>query len=134
MSLSGSVTCVAPMVARASKGEYDDLSGPAIEGFLKEALTSKWAIERRLVEDDRDSIEAALVDLICPRISSLMISNLAGLFVRWDRLNVHKLSISAEFWFVIFPCVSRVKHFAGPNVLVPFQRWVPAGFGFASFC
>tara|TARA_B100000686_G_scaffold348238_1_gene438757 strand:- start:898 stop:1449 length:552 start_codon:yes stop_codon:yes gene_type:complete len=49
---------------RASKGEYEDLSGPAIEGFLEEALTSRWEVERRLVEDDRDSIEAALIDLI----------------------------------------------------------------------
>ncbi|GIS50421.1 MAG: hypothetical protein Ct9H90mP24_7130 [Methanobacteriota archaeon] len=49
---------------RASKGEYDDLSGPAIEGFLEEALTSEWEVERRLVEDERESIEAALIDLI----------------------------------------------------------------------
>ena len=49
---------------RASKGEYDDLSGPAIEGFLEEALTSDWEVERRLVEDERESIEAALIDLI----------------------------------------------------------------------
>jgi hypothetical protein len=63
-----------------------------------------------------------------------MISDLAGLFVRWNRLDVHKLSISAEFRFIIFPRVSRVKHFAGPNVFVPFQRWIPANFGFASFC
>ena len=49
---------------RASKGEYNDLSGPAIVGFLEEALTSKWEVERRLVEDERESIEAALIDLI----------------------------------------------------------------------
>jgi molybdopterin adenylyltransferase len=49
---------------RASKGEYEDLSGPAIEGFLEEALTSDWEVERRLVEDERESIEAALIDLI----------------------------------------------------------------------
>ena len=49
---------------RASKGEYDDLSGPTIESFLEEALTSEWEIERRLVEDERESIEAALIDLI----------------------------------------------------------------------
>ena len=46
---------------RASNGEYDDLSGPAIEGFLKEALTSEWVVIRRLVEDERETIEAALI-------------------------------------------------------------------------
>ena len=49
---------------RASKGEYHDLSGPAIVDFLEEVLTSKWGVERRLVEDETECIEAALIDLI----------------------------------------------------------------------
>ena len=34
---------------RASSGEYEDLSGPAIEDFLREALSSPWEIVRKLV-------------------------------------------------------------------------------------
>ena len=39
---------------RASAGEYEDRSGPAIEAFLDEALTSPWEISRRLVEDEQN--------------------------------------------------------------------------------
>ncbi len=49
---------------RASKGEYKDISGPAIETFLDEALTSPWKVVRRLVEDDKSVIQDALIDLI----------------------------------------------------------------------
>ena len=31
---------------RASAGDYDDLSGPAIVGFLEEAQTSPWEVGR----------------------------------------------------------------------------------------
>ena len=49
---------------RASSGEYDDVSGPAIEGFLREAITSNWVVIRRLVPDEQPSIEAAIIELI----------------------------------------------------------------------
>ena len=49
---------------RASSGEYEDLSGPAIDGFFNEALISPWDSTSVLVEDDQSSIEAALIDLI----------------------------------------------------------------------
>jgi len=49
---------------RASSGEYDDLSGPAIESFLEDALTSQWKVIRRIVADEREHIEEAIVDLI----------------------------------------------------------------------
>ena len=49
---------------RASAGDYDDLSGPAIERFLEAALTSPWEVVRRVVADEQDSIEAALVELV----------------------------------------------------------------------
>ena len=48
---------------RASAGEYEDRSGPAIEAFLGEALTSPWEISRRLVEDEQKSIEQALIEM-----------------------------------------------------------------------
>ena len=49
---------------RASSGEYEDLSGPAIESFLKEAVSSQWKVTRRLVVDEKASIEKAIIDLI----------------------------------------------------------------------
>ncbi len=49
---------------RASSGEYEDLSGPAIEKFLQEAVISKWESVRRIVPDVKKEIEDALIDLI----------------------------------------------------------------------
>jgi len=49
---------------RASAGDYDDLSGPAIERFLEVALTSPWEALRRVVADEQSAIEAALVELV----------------------------------------------------------------------
>ncbi|MEE2650446.1 MAG: molybdopterin adenylyltransferase [Candidatus Thermoplasmatota archaeon] len=49
---------------RASAGDYDDLSGPAIERFLEVALTSPWEALRRVVADEQSAIEAALVERV----------------------------------------------------------------------
>ena len=48
---------------RASAGVYEDRSGPAIAGYLAEALTSPWRAETRLIADERPLIEATLRDL-----------------------------------------------------------------------
>ena len=58
---------------RATAGEYEDRSGPAIKQFLEEALTSPWEVSRRLVEDDQDVIEQALIDL-CDEGCSVIIT------------------------------------------------------------
>ena len=49
---------------RASAGDYEDLSGPAIEKFLSEAVTSPWEIVRCLVPDEQGLIEASLEELV----------------------------------------------------------------------
>tara|TARA_B100000530_G_scaffold335361_1_gene287273 strand:- start:6324 stop:6875 length:552 start_codon:yes stop_codon:yes gene_type:complete len=49
---------------RASSGEYEDLSGPAIEDFLKNSLSSPWEIVRKLVSDEKAIIENTLIDLV----------------------------------------------------------------------
>ena len=49
---------------RASAGDYEDLSGPAIEKFLSEAVTSSWEIVRCLVPDEQSLSEAALEELV----------------------------------------------------------------------
>lgn len=49
---------------RASRGQYEDLSGPAIEDTLNTYLTSAWQPCYCLVEDEQSAIEAALKQLI----------------------------------------------------------------------
>lgn len=48
---------------RASRGEYQDLGGPAIRNWLEQALSSDWEALPRLIPDDRPGVEAALKEL-----------------------------------------------------------------------
>lgn len=48
---------------RASRGEYEDLGGPAIEEWLGKAIASDWQPVARVIPDEQDQIEAALKDL-----------------------------------------------------------------------
>lgn len=48
---------------RASRGEYEDLGGPAIAAWLKRAITTEWVAERRIVPDGFDAVRLALVEL-----------------------------------------------------------------------
>ncbi len=49
---------------RASAGQYEDLSGPAIVAVLGEYLRSPWEPVRRLIPDEQAVIEASLIELI----------------------------------------------------------------------
>ncbi len=48
---------------RASRGEYEDRSGPAMERYLGEVLSSPFEIHRRVIPDRRETIEATLIEL-----------------------------------------------------------------------
>jgi molybdopterin adenylyltransferase len=48
---------------RASRGEYEDLGGPAIREWLGKALSSTWHPIARVVPDETDQVEAALREL-----------------------------------------------------------------------
>jgi len=48
---------------RASRGEYEDLGGPAMQAWLKQALRSEWQAVSRLVADEQPEVEAALREL-----------------------------------------------------------------------
>lgn len=48
---------------RASRGEYEDLGGPAIAEWLGSALTTPWEPVRRLIADEQDQVEATLREL-----------------------------------------------------------------------
>lgn len=48
---------------RASRGEYEDKSGPAIEAYLRKVITSRWEPVRRIVEDGLAPVSAAMRQL-----------------------------------------------------------------------
>ena len=62
---------------RASRGEYEDLGGPAIEEWIGKALTSPWRAERRLVPDEQDQVEAALREL-CDEVGCALVVTTGG--------------------------------------------------------
>lgn len=48
---------------RASRGEYEDISGPAIESWLKAAITSPHELTRIVIADGVASVRDTLIDL-----------------------------------------------------------------------
>lgn len=48
---------------RASRGEYVDRGGPAVNEYLSATLTSSWQAEHRLISDDSAVIESTLIEL-----------------------------------------------------------------------
>jgi len=49
---------------RAAGGVYQDQGIPALNEWLASALTTPFEVETRLVADERDQIEAALIELV----------------------------------------------------------------------
>ncbi|MGJ8527172.1 molybdopterin adenylyltransferase [Maritalea sp.] len=62
---------------RASRGEYEDKSGPAIEAWLNEVVYSDWVPEKRVIEDGIASVEACLKDL-CDNVGVDLILTTGG--------------------------------------------------------
>lgn len=48
---------------RASRGDYEDLGGPAMREWLDNALSNDWEAVSRLVPDEQPEVEAALREL-----------------------------------------------------------------------
>lgn len=48
---------------RASRGEYEDRGGPAIQDYLKEVLTSDWTPVARVIPDELSTITETLTEL-----------------------------------------------------------------------
>jgi molybdopterin adenylyltransferase len=48
---------------RASRGEYEDLGGPAIHDELGKILTSTWEAVARVIPDEQEQVEATLKQL-----------------------------------------------------------------------
>jgi molybdopterin adenylyltransferase len=58
---------------RASRGEYEDRGGPAIQAYLAGVLTSPWVPVVRVIPDERTTIEQTLKDL-CDEGCSLVVT------------------------------------------------------------
>ena len=48
---------------RASRGEYEDLGGPAMRAWFERVLSCPWQAVARIVPDEQHLIEAALIGL-----------------------------------------------------------------------
>lgn len=48
---------------RASRGEYEDRGGPAIQDYLNEILTSDWTPVARVIPDELSTITETLIEL-----------------------------------------------------------------------
>jgi molybdopterin adenylyltransferase len=59
---------------RASRGEYEDLGGPAIVDFLTRHIANEWEAVRRIVPDEVDTIAAALRELADDEGCSLIVT------------------------------------------------------------
>jgi molybdopterin adenylyltransferase len=59
---------------RASRGEYEDRGGPAIDAYLKEVLTSSWSAVARVVPDEVEALASTLIELCDDEGCSLVIT------------------------------------------------------------
>jgi molybdopterin adenylyltransferase len=48
---------------RASRGEYQDLGGPAMAAWFERVLSSEWEAVKRVIPDEQAGIEAVLKEL-----------------------------------------------------------------------
>ncbi len=48
---------------RASRGEYEDKGGPAMQAWFARVLTSKWEAVARVIPDEQALIEKTLIEL-----------------------------------------------------------------------
>jgi molybdopterin adenylyltransferase len=49
---------------RASGGVYEDKGIPSLQEWLQKTLTTPFRVETRLIPDERDEIESALIELV----------------------------------------------------------------------
>lgn len=59
---------------RAYRGVYEDRGGPAIHAYMSEVLTNDWAPVARVVPDELEAIQAALIELVDERGCSLVVT------------------------------------------------------------
>lgn len=62
---------------RASRGEYEDLGGPAIADYLNEVLSCQWEAVGRVISDDESIIRDTLIEL-CDRERCCLVVTTGG--------------------------------------------------------
>jgi molybdopterin adenylyltransferase len=62
---------------RASRGEYEDQGGPAIEHYLREVVASEYLTEARVIPDDQDIISRTIIEL-CDQVHCQLIVTTGG--------------------------------------------------------
>lgn len=62
---------------RASRGEYEDLGGPAMLDWFKQALTVAWQSATRVIADEQPVIEATLKEL-CDELQCCLVVTTGG--------------------------------------------------------
>lgn len=60
MSIEAPLIAILVASDRASRGEYEDLGGPAAEEWMRRVVTTKLTYKRQIVSDGRDSVSTAL--------------------------------------------------------------------------
>ncbi|MGM0542100.1 MAG: molybdopterin adenylyltransferase [Pseudomonadota bacterium] len=48
---------------RASRGEYEDLGGPAMQAWMAHALTNEWTAIAKVVADEQNRIESTIIQM-----------------------------------------------------------------------
>ena len=59
---------------RASRGEYEDKGGPAINAWFARVLVSPWQAVARVIPDERERIEQTLIELCDDEGCSLVVT------------------------------------------------------------
>ncbi|NPA73007.1 MAG: molybdopterin adenylyltransferase [Gammaproteobacteria bacterium] len=59
---------------RASRGEYEDLGGPAMQAWIKQALINDWVAVSKVIADEQTLIESTLVDMVDYQGCSLIVT------------------------------------------------------------
>lgn len=64
MSIETPLIAILVVSDRASRGEYEDLGGPAAEAWLRKVVTTRVTYKRQIVPDGRTSVAEALRVLV----------------------------------------------------------------------
>jgi len=59
---------------RASRGEYEDKGGPAMQAWFARVLTSPWEVVARVIPDEQPLIEQTLIELCDVEGCSLVVT------------------------------------------------------------
>lgn len=59
---------------RASRGEYEDIGGPAMQDWIKNALLSPYTVESVIIEDEQALIEQTMIEFADQRNCNLILT------------------------------------------------------------